>query len=93
MMEFTLQDKGANQFAFINEQEGKVIAEISWVQDGNIMKMDHTFVSDALRGQGVAKQLLDTAADYARKHNYKMEAICSYVVTAFKRDTYNDVKA
>ncbi len=92
-MEFTLVDRGNGHFAFEHQQDGEVIAEISWVQKGNIMAMDHTFVSDKLRGQGVAKQLLDQAANYAREQDYKMEAICSYVVAAFKRGTYDDVKA
>lgn len=43
--------------------------------------------------KGVAKQLLDRLADYARENGYKMEAVCSYVVAAFeKSDAYNDVK-
>lgn len=92
-MEFTFVDRGDNNFAFEHKQGNKVIAEISWVQKGDVMSMDHTFVSDTLRGQGVAKQLLDRAAEYARAEGYKMEAVCSYVVAAFKRNTYDDVKA
>lgn len=92
-MEFTFVDRGDNNFAFEHKQGNKVIAEISWVQKGDVMSMDHTFVSDTLRGQGVAKQLLDRAAEYARAEGYKMEAVCSYVVSAFKRGTYDDVKA
>ncbi|MED4889424.1 GNAT family N-acetyltransferase [Lysinibacillus fusiformis] len=92
-MEFQLQQLAGNKFAFLNEQAGERLAEITWQQNGQVMVMDHTYVSDKLRGQGVAKQLLDQAAQYAREHDYKMEAICSYVVAAFaKSDAYNDVK-
>lgn len=93
-MEFTYRDKGNNQGAFEYEQQGERVAEITWVLRDGVMDMDHTYVSDVLRGQGVAKKLLDTAANYARENNLKMNAICSYVVSAFeKSDAYDDVKA
>jgi len=92
-MEFQLQQLAANKLAFVYEQEGERLAEITWQQKGQVMVMDHTYVSDKLRGQGVAKKLLDRAADYAREQGYKIEAVCSYVVAAFeKSDAYNDVK-
>ena len=92
-MEFQLQELGTNKFAFVEEQNGERLAEISWIQQGEVMVMDHTFVSDKLRGQGVAKKLLDRAAAYARENHYKMQAVCSYVVAAFEKSaTYDDVK-
>ena len=93
-MEFKLSERSPQHFAFEYEQDGNKLAEIEWIQRENIMQMNHTYVSDVLRGQGVAKKLLDRAAEYARENDYKMNAICSYVVAAFeKSDTYNDVKA
>ncbi|MEG0260976.1 MAG: GNAT family N-acetyltransferase [Lysinibacillus sp.] len=92
-MDLQLQEVSANHFAFVYESEGEKLAEISWVQKGTVMEMDHTVVSDKLRGQGVAKKLLDHAAEYARDNNYKMKAVCTYVVAAFeKSDAYDDVK-
>lgn len=93
-MDFKLTENSPKHFAFEYEQEGEKLAEIEWVERDNIMDMTHTYVSDALRGQGVAKKLLDRAADYARENNLKMNAICSYVVAAFeKSESYNDIKA
>lgn len=92
-MEFQLAQLGENQFAFQYKQDGELLADISWVQKGDIMTMNHTVVSPKLQGQGIAKKLLDRAADYARDNHYKMEAVCSYVVAAFqKSDAYDDVK-
>lgn len=92
-MEFQLRQLSSNQFAYEYEQEGERLAEISWIQNGDTMTMNHTVVSDKLRGQGVAKQLLDQAANYAREKGYKMEAVCSYVVGAFqKSNAYDDIK-
>lgn len=93
-MEFTYNDKGNNQGAFECILNGERVAEITWLLREDVMNMDHTYVSDVLRGQGVAQKLLNAAADYARENNYKMNAICSYVVSAFeKSDAYDDIKA
>ncbi|MGG0642353.1 GNAT family N-acetyltransferase [Sporosarcina gallistercoris] len=93
-MEFEYKELGGDAFAYRKEQDGRTLAEITWTLLGDVMVMDHTFVSEELRGGGVAKKLLDRAADYARDNNLKMEAVCSYVVTAFNRyEEYNDVKA
>ena len=92
-MEFTYTLLEEEEFAFRYEQDGEVLAEISWTMLGDVMAVEHTFVSPELRGQGVAKKLLDRAADYAREHEYKIEPICSYVVKAFERyNEYDDVK-
>jgi uncharacterized protein len=93
-MEFQLKETGHDAFAFVYEKDGQNLGEITWTLLGDVMVMDHTFVSPTLRGQGVAKQLLDRAAEYAREKDYKMEAVCSYVVTVFERsDEYEDIKA
>lgn len=93
-MEFEFVELGGDEFAFRHEADGKLLAEISWTLLGDVMVMDHTFVDEVLRGQGVAKQLLDRAAVYAREQEYKMEAVCAYVVKAFERYTeYDDIKA
>ena len=92
-MNFDFVELGGDAFAFRYEQNGKMLAEITWTILGDVMVMDHTFVSPDLRGQGVAKKLLDRAAEYAREKEYKMEPVCSYVVTAFDRyNEYDDVK-
>lgn len=92
-MEFELVELGGDAFAFRHEPDGELLAEITWTLLGDVMVMDHTYVSPALRGQGIAKALLDRAADYARDEELKMEPVCSYVVTAFERyKDYDDVK-
>ncbi|WP_339253420.1 GNAT family N-acetyltransferase [Sporosarcina sp. FSL W8-0480] len=93
-MDFEFVELGGDAFAFQHKADGKMLAEITWTRLADVMVMDHTYVSESLRGQGVAKKLLDRAADFAREKGYKMEAVCSYVVTAFERyKEYDDVKA
>ncbi|AXI01365.1 N-acetyltransferase [Sporosarcina sp. PTS2304] len=93
-MDLELVELGGDKYAYQHKSDGDVTAEIEWSEDQGIMTMTHTYVDDSLRGQGVAKKLLDQAAENAREKGLKMKAVCSYVVNAFDRsDEYNDVKA
>ena len=86
-----------------NERQGEFVAfegaervgyiSYEWV-DNNCFAILHTVVSPEHKGKGIAKILLDAAADYARKHNKKIKDVCSFVTVQFERnDKYNDVKA
>ncbi|ANU26456.1 GNAT family N-acetyltransferase [Planococcus versutus] len=92
-MDFNLTELGSDEFAYRLEEEGVMKAEITWTMLADVMIIEHTFVDETMRGQGMAKKLLDQAANYARDNNYKMEPVCSYAVTAFDRyKEYDDVK-
>lgn len=94
-MELQLEfvDFGDDTFSFRQMDGEERLAEISWTLLGDVMVVDHTFVSEKLRGQGVAKKLLDRAASYARENDYKIEPVCTYVVAAFKRyPEYQDLQ-
>ncbi len=92
-MNFNLAELGSDEFAYRLEEEGVMKAEITWTMLADVMIIEHTFVDETMRGKGLAKKLLDQAADYARDNNYKMEPVCSYAVTAFDRyKEYDDVK-
>ena len=55
---FQYKELGNDVFAYEYLQEGEKLGEITWTLLGDIMVMDHTYVSDKLRGQGVPKKLL-----------------------------------
>jgi len=44
---------------YINEESGKMIAEITYKYIGEYIAATHTFVDPVLRGQGIAQKLLD----------------------------------
>lgn len=71
------------------------IAKLVWVPlENNVILATETLVDPSLRGKGVAKQLLDEAANYARDHGLKIKPKCSYVVKAFERyKEYQDIIA
>jgi uncharacterized protein len=51
----------------------------------NIMDIQHTYVSENVRGEGIAEQLAKTALEYARKKQWKVIATCPFVSLYVKR--------
>ena len=69
-------------------------AEITFIpEEDGVINANHTFVDPSLRGQGVARQLVDCLAEYARVEQLKIRATCPYIVNLFEKSTeYDDVK-
>lgn len=78
---------------FIYQENNEVLGEISFTPvENQIIRAEHTYVNPEARGKGIAGQLLDALADYARENQLKIQPVCSYVVSAFKKsDKYQDV--
>ena len=63
------------------EEDGKLLAEITFIDsDENSMTINHTFVDDSLRGQGIASQLVQAAVNEIKKQKKHVKASCSYAV-------------
>ena len=89
-MEFIHEGKAFRHY----NAAGEMDAEITYVPKGEgVIEANHTFVDSSLRGQGVAHQLVDQLADFARKENLKIYPTCPYVVALFEKSTeYDDLK-
>ena len=62
----------------VNEED-KVIAEITFEKiDKNTMNINHTFVHESLRGQGIASKLVQEAVKYIQAQGLQVKATCSY---------------
>lgn len=86
-MQFQHKDNGQQGEFFTLNDAGQRIAEISYVwRNENTIVADHTWVDDCLRGQGVARKLLDVLVEFAREKQLKIIPTCSYVDVMFKRD-------
>ena len=93
-MKIQHQETGSKGEVFV-EQENERVAEMtySWAGDDKFI-IDHTWVDDSLRGQGVARLLLDTLVDFSREKNLKIIPTCSYVDVMFRREkSFEDVAA
>ena len=61
------------------DDAGKIVAEITFPEiEKGVYNIDHTFVDDSLRGQGIAKQLVEMAIQQIESKNGKVQATCSY---------------
>ena len=80
-------------FELLNDNE-EAVGKIVWKLEGDTMVMNGTFIDPSMRGQHGGETLLDAAANYARQNNYKMKAVCPYVIKKFRETTnYVDVEA
>jgi len=80
---------------FYVEKSGEVVAEITFTESGeNELTIDHTVVSEQLRGQKVGNALVKKVVDFAREENKKIVPACSFAQKEFdKNQEYQDVLA
>ncbi|WP_331487317.1 GNAT family N-acetyltransferase [Macrococcoides caseolyticum] len=76
--------QGNNKFYVGNEAAPD--AEITFQSSGDAIVIDHTYTDPKLRGQGIAKQLVERAVDYARENNLKVVPLCPYARVVMERD-------
>lgn len=61
------------------DENGKILAEITFPEtEPGVYTIDHTYVGDELRGQGVAGILVQMAVDQIREQGGEVRATCSY---------------
>ncbi|MDO4792890.1 MAG: GNAT family N-acetyltransferase [Filifactor alocis] len=81
---------------FANDENGKTIAEVTFKHiDETTIDVDHTFVDESLRGQGVANELMVEVSKLLEEKNWKAVPTCSYAVKWSeneKNDASNFVK-
>lgn len=57
---------------------GQLLAEVTFPTMDGIADIDHTYVDDSLRGQGVAGQLLSAAVTQIRRDGQRVKLTCHY---------------
>ncbi|RXK62787.1 N-acetyltransferase [Lacibacter luteus] len=88
-----LQTDNGKKGAFYIEEDGELLAEMTYVWAGTGMFIiDHTEVSDKLAGKGAGKQLVAKAVDFAREQKVKIKPLCPFAKSVFdKTPEYHDV--
>ena len=79
--------------AFVVEQQGKRIAELTYrTQDGAAV-VDHTWVDPQHRGGSLAGDLVAALAAWARESGTRVVPVCPYVKRGFEQDQrYSDLR-
>lgn len=58
---------------------GREVAEITFPQTGEqVYTINHTYVDDRWRGQGIASELVRRAVEEIERRDGRVEATCSY---------------
>ena len=69
---------------FFIEDAGQRLAEMTYVWSGeNKFIIDHTEVSELLKGKGIGKQLVMAAVAFARQNGYKIMPLCPFAKRVF----------
>lgn len=95
-MEHTIQHhESGGEGAFFIEEQGRRLAELTYSRTNPLLvSVDHVEVDHALRGQGMARLLLDEVVRWARASGTKIIPLCSYAAAQFDRDpSIRDVRA
>jgi hypothetical protein len=72
---------------FFLERGGERLAELAYVRSGEgRIVIEHTRVSDVLKGQGVGKKLVLAAVEWARASGIRVTVHCPFARALFERD-------
>ena len=78
-----VHDRERNRFEVALEDGG--VAELTYTLNPDTLRITHTYVPDAARGQGVAGRMTQAALEYARTHDLEVIPICSYAAAYLAR--------
>ncbi|HEV7780303.1 MAG TPA: GNAT family N-acetyltransferase [Chitinophagaceae bacterium] len=71
---------------FFTGEDGNYLAQMTYTMPSpDKMIIDHTEVSDELRGKNVGYQLVFAAVEYARANNIKIIPLCPFAASVFKK--------
>lgn len=78
---------------YMDNDQGDTIAEVTFPDvKEQVVNINHTYVDDSLRGQGIAAKLMIEVANQLRKEGKKAILTCSYAVNWFnKNKEYDDI--
>jgi len=89
-------EQSGHRGAFFIARDGERLAELTFSAsgDGKLVLLDHTDVSESLRGQGVARALVEEAVHWARRQGVHLVPVCPFARAVFDREpTFHDVLA
>ncbi|NHK26622.1 N-acetyltransferase [Parvularcula flava] len=93
-MSVELKETGSGgQYYLPDAEAGDDIAEMTFSRASDkLIIVDHTYVPDRYRGQGVGKQLVDRLIADAREKGFKIVPLCPFVKAQFqKHPEWHDV--
>ena len=75
-----------NEIYLLDESGNKIAFVMFPSINDNLVEVTKTYVSDFLRGQGVAGKLMNILYDDLRRTDRKAKLVCSYAVSWFNKN-------
>lgn len=89
MINILYEEKNKRAVAFDGALE---VGQCTYNEGEGFWIVDHTFVAESHRGQGLAQKLFKVLIDQAREKNIKILPLCSFAVKEFERNpSYADL--
>jgi uncharacterized protein len=87
------QYESTSKGAFFIGEKSNPLAEMTYSKAGDeIIIIDHTEVSESLKGRGAGKQLVSAAVAFARKNRLRVIPLCTFAKSVFdKVEEFQDV--
>lgn len=85
----TIQHQQSNEqgeFFLLNAQGDKVAELTYFFENANTINANHTYVSETLRGQGVADKLYQALRQFVKDNRLNLHPTCSYIAKKWERE-------
>lgn len=80
-------ERDGHKGAFVIVVEGAAAARLTYTRAGDTtVILDHTEVSDVLRGQGAGKRLVEAAVAWARADGLTLIPLCPFARSVFDKE-------
>ncbi len=91
-LEIIIEETDSKGIAFIGDKNN-TSAEMTWSLAGKeLIIIDHTEVSDMLKGKNIGRKLLDKVVEHVRKQGKKILPLCPFAKSVFDKDSsFSDV--
>lgn len=83
------QNDEYGEFFILNEQQQKIAKLSYYFVDNQSINANHTYVSESLRGQGVADKLYLALIEFVHEKQLKLIPSCSYIAKKWERTQQN----
>ena len=81
------QEEKNGEGAFFIQEQGERLAEMTYyMQEPNVMVIDHTEVDERLRGKNVGYELVNRGVEFARSEGLKIVPACEFARSVFDRE-------
>lgn len=72
-------------------ENGEEIGEVTFTESNGIYNINHTYVDNRLRGQGIASELVRRAVEEIERRGGHVTATCSYALLWLARNRGYDI--